>query len=236
MNLALIITAAGSSTRFGAGCKKEYLPLTISGNEGTVLSHCLDAFLKTSLFSYVVITIPQNHQENAKAALSKSCFYNELFTNTRFAFAFEAGGNSRQESVYCGLKKIEQMAAANNEMPDAVLIHDGARPWVDEEIINAVIEKLPLSGAAVTALPATDTQKEVDASGKITKHLHREQIFAVQTPQGFYLQPLLEAHKKAASDGCIYTDDTEIWGRYCGDVYICKGSTQNKKITYKEDL
>ena len=120
--------------------------------------------------------------------------------------------------------------------PDAVLIHDGARPWITENIINAVIEKVLLFGAAVTATPATDTQKEVDKNGKITKHLRRENIFAVQTPQGFLFTPLLEAHQKACGDGNIYTDDTEIWAKYCGDVYICEGDIANKKITYKEDL
>ena len=233
MNLSLIITAAGLSTRFGTGSKKEYLPLTIDGKNGTVLSHCLDSFLKTKLFSNIVITIPKNQQENAKNALKNSSFYNELFTSTNFSFAFEEGGKSRQDSVFCGLKKIEKMAKIT---PDAVLIHDGARPWITENIINAVIEKVLLFGAAVTATPATDTQKEVDKNGKITKHLRRENIFAVQTPQGFLFAPLLEAHKKACNDGNIYTDDTEIWAKYCGDVYICTGDIANKKITYKEDL
>ena len=61
-------------------------------------------------------------------------------------------------------------------------------------------------------------------------------LTAIQTPQGFVFGKLFDAHKKAASDGHDYTDDTEIWGQYCGDVYISYGETTNKKITYKEDL
>ena len=122
------------------------------------------------------------------------------------------------------------------KIPDAVLIHDGARPFVSKKIIDDVISSLEKSGAAVPGVPAVDTQKQVDENGKIVAHLERSKIFAVQTPQAFQFAPLLEAHKKASADGRVYTDDTEIWGQYCGDVYISYGETTNKKITYKEDL
>jgi len=71
---------------------------------------------------------------------------------------------------------------------------------------------------------------------RYSQHMQRSRIFAVQTPQAFVFEPLLEAHKKASMDGRTYTDDTEIWGQYCGDVYISYGENTNRKITYKEDL
>lgn len=233
MSLALIITAAGSSTRFGCNIKKEYLPLP--GENNTVLSKSLETFLKTKLFSTIVITLPQNNEKEAVAALNKSLICKDLIEskNNCTNFAFVSGGSTRQESVFCGLKKIAELS---KEMPKAVLIHDGARPWVSTEVILDAVEKVNISGAAVPAIAVVDTQKQVAENGKITCHLKRETIVAVQTPQAFYFEQLLEAHNKAQNDGNIYTDDTEIWGKYCGDVFISKGDTANKKITYKEDI
>jgi 2-C-methyl-D-erythritol 4-phosphate cytidylyltransferase len=91
-------------------------------------------------------------------------------------------------------------------------------------------------GAAVPAIAAVDTQKETDASGRIVRHLDRSRVVAVQTPQGFRFSDLLDAHRRASGDGVAYTDDTEIWGRYVGDVYVCTGDRDNKKITFQEDL
>lgn len=236
-NIALIITAAGSSTRFGNNIKKEYLPIVENDiSKGTVLGKALETFLETNLFSIVVITIPKNQQKEAEKALSflplgKSLIDGQL---SKIKFAFCSGGSTRQASVFEGLKCIEKLSKDN--LPDAVLIHDGARPFVSKRIIEEAINSLEKSGAAVTGVPAIDTQKQVDETGKITAHLQRSKIYAVQTPQAFQFVPLLEAHKKASADGKTYTDDTEIWGEYCGDVYISYGENTNRKITYKEDL
>lgn len=238
MRLALLITAAGSSTRFG-GVKKEYLPLTDGPCSETVLASSAETFLKTGLFSFFVVTIPRGDDTAARAALFTSEYVTNALTGggEGMPFAFTYGGSSRQESVFMGLQKIAELATEHGEMPpDAVLIHDGARPWVTKDIIFDTVRALDKSGAAVCAVPATDTQKAVDGTGKITTHLARETIYAVQTPQAFLFSPLLEAHRKAAGDGFTYTDDTEIWARYCGDVYISRGDVCNKKITYKGDI
>lgn len=232
MNIALIITAAGSSTRFGAQ-KKEYLQLPPGTN--TVLSQSAETFLRTKLFSSLIITIPNGDEAKASKALQTSQFVNKLLfqESDGITFAFATGGKTRQESVYNGLKKLLELSG---KAPDLVLIHDGARPWVTEKIIRNVIEKTDIAGAAVPAIPAVDTQKEVDEHGKITQHLKRKYVYAVQTPQAFEFERLLQAHEKARCDGLEYTDDTEIWGAYCGDVYISEGDIQNKKITFQSDL
>lgn len=235
-NIALLITAAGSSTRFGSE-KKEYLPIDENNlSSGTVLGRCLETFLETGLFSTVVITIPENQQLEAEKALSFLPLGLDLVShkNRNISFSFVTGGNSRQASVFEGLKCVKSLNQAN--MPDIVLVHDGARPFVTKEIINDVINMLDKSGAAVPAVPAVDTQKIADENGKIVTHLERKTVFAVQTPQAFEFMPLFEAHAKAEKDGKIYTDDTEIWDRYCGAVYISAGDIKNKKITYRQDL
>ena len=235
--IALIITAAGSSTRFGKNIKKEYLPVVENDpSKGTVLGRSLETFLETGYFSTIVIIIPENQQREAEKALSylplgKSLLNKEIDS---INFSFCTGGNTRQSSVFEGLKCVQKLSGENT--PDAVLIHDGARPFVSKKIIDDVINCLEKSAAAVPGVPAVDTQKQVDESGKIVAHLQRSTIYAVQTPQAFQFEKLLEAHKKASIDGRVYTDDTEIWGQYCGDVYISYGETTNKKITYKEDL
>lgn len=236
-NIALIITAAGSSSRFGNNIKKEYLPIIENDpSKGTVLGRALETFLETGIFSTVVITIPSNQQKEAEKAISFLPLGKSLLDKKikSIEFAFCTGGNTRQSSVYEGLKCIAKLA--KDSLPDAVLIHDGARPFVSRQIIEEAVNSLEKSGAAVTGVPAIDTQKEVDEYGRITAHMQRSKIFAVQTPQAFMFSPLLEAHKKASVDGKTYTDDTEIWGQYCGDVYISYGENTNRKITYKEDL
>ena len=232
MNIGLIITAAGASTRFGCK-KKEYLPL--DDNTNTVLSKSVETFLKTNLFSSLVITIPAGDENNAIKALSISSFVKTFLFDekSKITFAFAIGGKTRQESVFNGLKKLSSISQTQ---PDIVLIHDGARPWVTENIIQDVIKKTMIYGAAVPAIPAVDTQKIVDDSGKITHHLKRKYVYAVQTPQAFEFARLLEAHTRACNDYTEYTDDTEIWAAYYGDIYISQGDIANKKITFQSDL
>lgn len=220
----LVIVAAGNSTRMG-GIKKEYLPM----NKGTVISQVLRSFLEAYSFEKVAIAIPRNGQEKAKAAIFSDSEISELINKTSL-FLVE-GGATRQESVLNALNSLN-----SNNQQAVVLIHDGARPFVTKKIITDTIEAAKEFGGAVPALQPVDTQKEMNAEGFIIRHLTRQNLAAVQTPQGFDFLPLLEAHKKAAGDGAIYTDDTEIWGKYCGQVKIVEGDSINKKITYPSDI
>lgn len=238
----LVITAAGSSTRMGGTVKKEYLNLSPDTGDGvSVLSESLHAFLSTHLFSYIAITIPEKGEAEARSVLRRDPRIAALLSDGKVAFFFVSGGKTRQESVYNGLKAVlaripPSTAADGTGSENTVLIHDAARPWITGTIIQSVLETVRLHGAAVPAIPPVDTQKEVDQDGKIIRHLDRRSIVAVQTPQGFLLEPLAEAHRKAATDGHEYTDDTEIWGRYAGDVWICPGSRENRKITFAGDI
>jgi len=225
--IAIIITAAGSSTRMGGGIKKEYLPL----NNGTVLSNCANAFLKACNKLYeitdFVITCKTGCQKDALDALASIPDYN---------FNIVEGGSSRQASVFNGLKAIKQ----NDKNPEIVLIHDGARPFVTEKIILDSIKAALKYGASVPGIMPTDTQKEIDENGFVSRHLVRSKLVAVQTPQVFIFEKLYDAHVKAAqiaeTQNKEFTDDTEIWGNWCGSVKVVEGDPVNKKITYKGDL
>jgi 2-C-methyl-D-erythritol 4-phosphate cytidylyltransferase len=211
----------------GTGVKKEYLPL----GTGTVLSSSVQIFSDTGLFSTILITIPAGGESAAKEAL---CSLDKTLLDT---LLFTAGGASRQESVLQGL---EALAASGFPKTGVVLIHDGARPWVSPEIIQSVAETAAQKGATVPCIPPVDTLKEIAPDGTIVRHLRRDILAAVQTPQGFHFGKLLEAHRAAqrssSEDGAVYTDDTEIWDRYEGAVYCCPGSPENKKITYRDDI
>ena len=225
ITLSVIITAAGSSNRMGSNTKKEYLPL----NKGTILSESAKAFLTNLNCSLLVITTPANKINQTLDALKADSEVVALLENTKLCIT--EGGASRQESVYKGLLAVKE------ELPqtDIVLIHDGARPFVSEEIVKSVFDAAVEFGASVPGIAPVDTQKIVDSEGFITTHLHRNMMCAVQTPQGFDFAKLLIAHEKAAWDKIEYTDDTEIWGKYNGTVKVVKGDEKNKKITFISD-
>ena len=121
-----------------------------------------------------------------------------------------------------------------------MLIHDGARPWVDEALIRRAITAVIAHDAVVPLLPLTETPKEIDGTGFVRRHLKRAQIGGAQTPQAFAYPAILLAHERAAvrerEEGVFYTDDAEVWGEFAGPVAVIEGSPQNRKITFPEDL
>ena len=216
--IAIIITAAGSSTRIGGGIKKEYLPY----KNGTVLSVCAETFLNacSSLeITDFIVTCPKGGIEECIKALG----------NIAPEVRITEGADTRQKSVYHGLLAV-------TGQPDIVLIHDGARPFVSRKVIMDALEAAIQYGASVPGITPTDTQKEIDGEGFICRHLIRSNLSAVQTPQCFDFNRLLEAHGRASADKREYTDDTEIWGEYCGRVRVTPGDVNNIKITYPADL
>ena len=228
--IAIIITAAGSSTRIGSGIKKEYLPF----QNGTVLSACVQTFINSCKNRFIItdfiITCPPNGKSECQKALNfTSQQENDNFKNISQVFQIVEGNKTRQKSVF------NAMCAVKNH-PQIVLIHDGARPFVSQKIILEGIQAAQEFGASVPGLTPTDTQKQIDEDGFITNHLQRASLVAVQTPQCFDFQMLLEAHKKAHQEEKEYTDDTEIWGKYCGKVKVITGESKNIKITYPKDL
>lgn len=266
--VAVVITAAGSSTRMG-GQKKEYRSL--GDGAGTVLSVATKAFvsaLAPQLLSdtgekiqqqkgsfplpyrltQILITIPPNSGkeglQTAQEALFASPDLQALWDNPRQQatyipqLLFVEGGQSRQASVCKALQALaeNQDIEAEYQAPEIVLIHDGARPFVTEDIILQVVAATQNEGAAACGIPPVDTQKEIDSQGVIVRHLNRDSLVAIQTPQGFHFKPLLQAHLMAAQDNYETTDDTAIWGTYVGPVKITPGSVDNKKITFPRDL
>ena len=228
---AVILTAAGSSTRMGNGKKKEFLPL----EDGTVLSTSCRAFLNSSAIEIaaIIVTHPKEKKTETENALFSSSFVLKTIQTENIPVIFTEGGQSRQQSVLNALLCIEQNALN----PEIVLIHDAARPWVSEDVINDTASKALEYGAAVPAVKAVDTLAKADENGFIEGYIDREKTYGLQTPQGFIFDKLLAAHKKAAQSAeFTCTDDTSVWAACYGPVFLAAGSTKNKKITFKDDI
>jgi 2-C-methyl-D-erythritol 4-phosphate cytidylyltransferase len=224
-----VLTAAGSSRRMG-GAKKEYAE---AGGE-SVLSKSLRCLLDAGVVA-VAVTVPEGGEDGARAALDGG-----LLHRIGIEIIFRAGGKTRRESVLRGLEALEALSSGDS---DIVLIHDAARPWAGAELARSVMEAAKSKGAAVPLVPTVDTLKEIDSSGRISAHLKRSRVMAVQTPQGFIFRRILAAHRSIAAlvtsgkADDVFTDDAEIWNAAgMGEVAWVDGDVNNRKITFPEDL
>jgi 2-C-methyl-D-erythritol 4-phosphate cytidylyltransferase / 2-C-methyl-D-erythritol 2,4-cyclodiphosphate synthase len=215
MKTVAIIVAAGAGLRAGGDLPKQFQLL-----EGkSVLRHTLEAFVRHPDIHTVITVIAQgfeNHYAQAAVGLALP--------------AAVIGGATRQESCALGI------AAAKAMQPDAVLIHDAARPFVSSKIISDVIAKLLEAEAVIPALPVADTMKRAVA-GKITQTLARDGLYFVQTPQGFDFDKIHAAHKALAAMGVNdLTDDAAVAEAMGMKVHIVAGDPANRKLTTTQDM
>ena len=210
-----IIVAAGRGERAGFAQNKVYMPL---GNS-TVIETCVEAFRRTGMFEGITVVISEADEE-----LFRSVFGYDSGLKVVY------GGKNRQESVYNGLKSV-------NEDAQIVAVHDAARPFVTGEIIKATIEGAAAAGSGVISTPVTDTIKQQGEDG-IVRTPDRSTLFAVQTPQTFRFDMLKEAHEAARESGYIATDDAALFEYHFGNVNLvtAEGAEKNKKLTYRSDF
>lgn len=230
---AAVIAAAGSSVRMG-GTKKEYRFLEARDADGaalTVLGAAVAAFADSGEVGIVVVSVPPGGAEAARAALPKR--FAEGTASVPVVLA--EGGATRRDSVHRALAVLEARGGV-----DLVLIHDGARPWVDGALIGRAVRAAREKGAAIPVVPLVETPKEIAPDGAVVRHLRRASVAAAQTPQAFAFPRILRAHERAArreaAEGVEYTDDAEVWGEFEGPVASFPGSPANRKITFPEDL
>lgn len=204
---AVIVVAAGSGQRLGAGVPKALVP--IDGR--TLLEHCVDAVRAMPRISQIVVVAPA--QEVAA-----------ITAGTGPGVDVVAGGATRNASVRAGLQAL----AATRD----VLIHDAARPFAPAEVFDRVLDALESAEAVVPALPVTDTIKRVH-DGVVVETPVRAELVAVQTPQGFRVATLRAAHETGDSD---VTDDAMLVERAGVPVHVVEGSPLAMKITTPFDL
>jgi len=215
---AAIITAAGSSKRWADKKKKEYVHL----RGRPVLSWSVQPFLDAKPPFEIVITLPREDIPKVKELLQPLLDIHRI--------RFVSGGSSRQESVRLGLEALQERP------PEIVLIHDGARPWVDGALIRRVIGGTRRWGACIPVLEASEAPKRIGPSGLILEDLPRQQCKLAQTPQGFIYQRILVAHQQARKDSRLFIDDAEVYAAFWSAVFTVPGERENRKITFKEDL
>jgi 2-C-methyl-D-erythritol 4-phosphate cytidylyltransferase len=230
------------------GVKKEYqlvnlkdggagsapLPAGADSQRLTALGACVCAFAACARISTLVVVCPPQAKDGemaARRAIPARFFSGAAGTP---ALVFVPGGASRRASVFHGL------CALAGHKPDYVLVHDGARPWVSAALIAALLDAAMSAGAVIPALGVIETPKELDGGGRVGRHLKRASVVLAQTPQVFRYAELARAHDRAAREcragGEDFTDDAEIWGKFCGAVSVVPGEKTNVKITFPEDL
>ena len=214
MNAAVIV-AAGQGERFGRG-EKQFARLL----DRPVLWHAVAAFGRSSSVDHVIIVtreelIPQCLSEVADAASGTS-------------LTVVGGREDRQGSVLAGLDACPEGTVL-------VWIHDGARPLITMEAIDASAGRLDGLDGLIFASPVVDTLKEVEG-GIVTATRPRERFFKAETPQLFPFQTVLKAHEQAADDGFAGTDDAALVERYGGRVGIFESGQLNIKVTTAADL
>jgi 2-C-methyl-D-erythritol 4-phosphate cytidylyltransferase/2-C-methyl-D-erythritol 4-phosphate cytidylyltransferase/2-C-methyl-D-erythritol 2,4-cyclodiphosphate synthase len=224
----VIITAAGSSTRFhtpddsAGNLKKEFLLI----DDRTVLYHAAEPFLFTPGVKGIVVTYPAGRFEETELALDN------LVYATSIPVVLVEGGDTRQKSVHIALQHLQDMDLGI----DFAAIHDGARPWVTTEVIINTLAVANIIGGAAPVVSIHDALKKIDGEGMIVGHLERSATVAVQTPQIFRFPQILEAHRKAAATSKTYVDDTEIFIDFGGMVGASAGDRRNIKITTPADI
>ena len=236
MKVIVIIPAAGLGTRMGpmpsamdAKTKRPHPSKQFTDLAGTpILIHTLRAFAEVDAVTEIWIALRENEMEGFRERLEK-----EAGDVLKKKVELVAGGEHRQQSVEHALNAIT--AAAE----DLILVHDAVRPLVTAEIIHDVIEAAKKYGAAIAALPAVDTVKQVErtAEGAIVKAtIPRAGVVLAQTPQGFHYSVIKKAFDEAAADGFTGTDEASLAERSGHEVAVVMGSPRNIKITTPADM
>ena len=214
---AALIVAAGRGVRAGRPGPKQYEPL--AGK--TVLARTVEAFTGHRLIDIVVVVIHRDDE----------ALYRQAVGNHEKLLPPVFGGQTRQASVLAGLERLAQTPP----MPDQVLIHDGARPFVCEELIAAVCSAIEPEAGAIPVLAISETVKRTDAD-RIIETVPRSGLHLAQTPQGFAFTAILDAHRAAAADQTDLSDDEAVAARAGLAVRTVSGDHRNIKLTGPDDF
>ncbi|PDY44803.1 2-C-methyl-D-erythritol 4-phosphate cytidylyltransferase [Bacillus pseudomycoides] len=211
----LIIPAAGQGKRMGAGKNKLFLLI----NEVPIIVHTLRVFEKDEACKNIIMAINEEERSYFEWLIQRYPIQKSV--------QFIQGGAERQDSVYNALQYVKQT--------EYVLVHDGARPFVTNKMTRDVLIAAKQKGASICAVPVKDTVKRVEQN-TVVETVERSQLRAVQTPQGFSVPLLLEAHQSAKQGCFLGTDDASLVERIGKEVGVVEGSYYNIKVTTPEDL
>ena len=215
-DVAALIPAGGVGTRFGGRTPKQFLRFGALPILAVTVRH----FTTHPAVGAVVVAAPDRWVVRTRRILAP--------VTRRTRVVVVVGGRTRQDSVWLGLQAVPDDA-------QIIVVHDGVRPLITRTLVDAVVEAARASGAAICALPVTETVKRV-RGGLVEATLDRAELWAVQTPQAFRADLLREAHEKARRYGITGTDDAMLVERLGHPVRVVRGLAENVKITTPEDL
>lgn len=215
-DVGVIIVAAGAGTRAGSAELKQFR--WVAGKP--MLLHSVQAFMARPDVGLVVCVLPRSHAGDPPPWLFQ-CDVDRLLVTV--------GGRERGDSVMSGLEDIPAEARV-------VVVHDAARPLVDDATIDRVITEARAGRGAVAALPVTDTLKEVQDDGRIVRTVERARLWRAQTPQGFPREMLLRAYAAARQERVRATDDAALVERMGEPVVVVRGSERLMKVTAEPDF
>lgn len=214
--ISAIILAGGKGTRMGKNISKQFILV----REKPILYYTIKKFLDCNKIDNIILVLPKDEIEFCK---------NEVLEKYSLKVdKIVEGGSERQESVYNGLMQCENT--------DIVLIHDGARPFVSDRIIEEGIEYAKKYGSAAPGVKPKDTIKVINEDSFSKETLKRDTLVAIQTPQVFNFNMIKECHEKINENEISVTDDTMVAEYFGNKVYIYEGEYNNIKITTPEDL
>lgn len=221
MKKFVLIVAGGKGLRMGGELPKQFIPF-----EGKpVLMHTLEAFHRWDASARLIVVLPEAHRP-----------YWEMLCREigcSVAHRLARGGETRFDSVRSGLATVEEeIGSASDGEKILIGVHDGVRPFVSAEVIEACFQEASRSGAAVPVVPMIDSLREADAEG--SRPVDRSRYFAVQTPQVFDAALLCEAYRQPYSPR--FTDDASVVEALGRKVKMVPGSRENIKLTTPFDL
>ncbi|MDQ2924672.1 MAG: 2-C-methyl-D-erythritol 4-phosphate cytidylyltransferase [Acidobacteriota bacterium] len=232
MSVFVILPAAGIGTRMAhpgthanehpGPAPKQFLSLAGS----PILVHSLRAFLSVPRVTAIYVAVRKSEQPRVAGLIAE----HHLAAKVHVVI----GGDSRQDSVANALA-----ALPSTSDDDIVLVHDAVRPLIDPATITRIIDTIARHGAAIVAMPAVDTVKQVERTSDgalVTSTIPRERVVHAQTPQGATVPLLRRAFAEAAADGFIGTDESSLLERANIPVYVVPGSSRNFKVTQPGDL
>lgn len=213
---SVIILAGGKGKRMGTDISKQF----INVKDKPILYYTLKKFIDNKNIDNIVLVLPSDEIEYCKREVLDK--YNLKVDK------IVVGGAERQDSVYNGLMAIEDS--------EIILIHDGARAFLSDEIINNGIKYAKEYGAAAPGVTPKDTIKIKGSDSFSESTPDRDKLIAIQTPQVFKKDLILSCHQKIKEQGESVTDDTMVVEKYGHKVYLYEGDYSNIKVTTPEDL
>lgn len=212
-----VILAAGKGNRMAAGKNKQFIDI----NGSPVLYHTLKTFEQSRAVDEIVLVCAKGEIGYCRENIVEKYGFEKVKS-------IVSGGAERQDSVLSGLRAVKGCGV--------VLIHDGARPFVTNRIIEEGIRCAREFGASACGVTPKDTIKVRDESGFSECTLDRSMLISVQTPQCFRLDMILSCYEKIQAGGIQFTDDTSVAEYFGHKVFLYEGSYDNIKITTPEDL